>query len=82
MNAHHREARRQKIAEAVARLIFAKREALDLSMSQVAQRAGISQQMVSYVERGMRMPTLDTLLRITDALETSLPALLRKAGAP
>jgi transcriptional regulator with XRE-family HTH domain len=38
-------------------------------MSQVASEAGLSQQMVSYVERGMRNPTLDTLLRIAGVLK-------------
>ncbi len=50
-----------------------------MSMGEVAWRSGLSQPMVSYVERGTRMPTLDTLLRMADALDLSLPKLLRKA---
>ena len=41
--------------------------------------AGLSQQMVSYVERGMRVPTLDTLLRLTDALNVDLWRILASA---
>jgi transcriptional regulator with XRE-family HTH domain len=50
-----------------------------LSMNRLAEMAGLSLTMVSYVERGMRNPTLDTLLRITDALEIDLGALITKA---
>ncbi len=48
-------------------------------MNRVAERAGLSQQMVSYVERGMRNPTLDTLLRMAAAIEVDLPAIIRQA---
>lgn len=48
-------------------------------MNEVAQRAGLSQQMVSYVERDMRNPTLETLLRIASALEVDLADVLKKA---
>ena len=36
--------------------------------------------MISYVERGMRNPTLDTLLRMADALDTDLWKLLKQAS--
>jgi transcriptional regulator with XRE-family HTH domain len=48
-------------------------------MNTVAERAGLSQQMVSYVEREMRNPTLETLLRIAAALEIDLAELLGRA---
>lgn len=48
-------------------------------MNRLAEMAGISQQMVSYVERGMRIPTLDTLLRLTSALEINLGNLINRA---
>ena len=48
-------------------------------MNQVAERSGLSQQMVSYVERGMRNPTLETLLRMTDALEADLARVIQEA---
>ena len=51
-----------------------------LSMSSVAERAGLSQQMVSFVERGMRKPTLDTLLRIAGVLEVDLAVLIHRAS--
>jgi len=48
-------------------------------MTEVAERAGLSQQMISYVERELRNPTLDTLMRITDALEIDLADVIRRA---
>jgi transcriptional regulator with XRE-family HTH domain len=74
-----KESVRAAVCVAVARLLRERRERLGLSMSDVAQKAGLSQQMVSYVERSMRNPTLDTLLRLSDALELNLPTLLQKA---
>ena len=50
-------------------------------MKRLAEMAGLSQQMVSYVERGMRMPTLDTLLRLTSALEVELGQAINKASS-
>ncbi|MDP3072810.1 MAG: helix-turn-helix transcriptional regulator [Opitutaceae bacterium] len=63
----------------MARLLAEERTHRGLSMSAVAERAGLSQQMVSYVERGMRNPTLDTLVRIADALELDLADVLQRA---
>ena len=58
------------------------REKRGLSMNEVASRAGLSQQMVSYVERGMRNPTLETLLRITAAMGVDLARIVREAQKP
>ena len=71
--------KRQAVSAAVARLLREERERQGLSMSIVAERAGISQQMVSYVEREQRKPTLDTLLRMAQALGIELPVLLERA---
>jgi len=71
---------REKICEETFRLLRERREDLGLSMNEVARRTGLSQQTVSFVERGMRMPTLDTLLRISGALDLNLWELLRKAS--
>jgi len=48
-------------------------------MNGVSKKAGLSQQMVSYVERGMRNPTLETLLRICAALEIDPAEVLNRA---
>ena len=68
------------ICSRVAQLLRELREAKKLSMNQVAERSGLSQQMVSYVERGMRNPTLETLLRMTAALDADLSSVIQKAS--
>ena len=67
------------ICSEVAKLLKAQRERSQLSMTVLAAKAGLSQQMVSYVERGIRNPTLDTLLRITEALDMPLGKMITKA---
>jgi transcriptional regulator with XRE-family HTH domain len=64
----------------VVKLLRAERERKGLSMNVLAAKAGLSQQTVSYVEREMRNPTLDTLLRISAVLDVDLGEILRVAG--
>ena len=70
---------RQAVIANVAKALRDTRVRKGLSMSAVAERAGLSQQMVSYVERQMRMPTLDTVLRMSEALAIDPSELLRRA---
>jgi ribosome-binding protein aMBF1 (putative translation factor) len=70
----------QAICSRVAQILRQEREKQGLSMNLVAERAGLSQQMVSYVEREMRNPTLETLLRIAAALQIDLSAVLTQAS--
>jgi transcriptional regulator with XRE-family HTH domain len=49
-------------------------------MTVLAERAGLSQQSVSYVEREMRIPNLDTLLRITEVLKIDLGDMIKHAN--
>lgn len=69
----------ESVTTEVARILRDERLRRGFSMNGVAERAGLSQPMVSLVERGLRKPTLDTLLRIARALETDLADVLRKA---
>jgi transcriptional regulator with XRE-family HTH domain len=48
-------------------------------MTRLAEQAGLSQSMISLVERDLRNPTLDTLLRIVDVLGIELSDVLVKA---
>ena len=72
--------RHEIICQNVAGLLRLEREKQNLSMNEIAQRAGLSQQMVSYVERGMRNPTLETMLRMSAALGIDLGNLIKKAS--
>ena len=69
----------QAICLKVAELLRQERCRQELSLSTVATRAGLSYQMISYVERGLRVPGLDTLLRIASALQLDAADLLRQA---
>jgi len=65
----------------VARLLREEREKRQISMTALAERAGLSRTMIRFVEREVRNPTLETLLRITNALGIDLSELIRKANA-
>jgi transcriptional regulator with XRE-family HTH domain len=48
-------------------------------MERLAEGAGLSTSMISLVERDLRNPTLDTLLRIAEVLEVDLWRVLKEA---
>jgi transcriptional regulator with XRE-family HTH domain len=62
---------------AVGARIRALREAMDLSLRDLAERSGVSAPMLSQVERGETSPTLAVAGRIAAGLELSLSQLLR-----
>ncbi|HWX17264.1 MAG TPA: helix-turn-helix transcriptional regulator [Chthoniobacterales bacterium] len=64
----------------VVRLLKKERIRSGISMNRLAEKAGLSQSMVSLLERGMRTPTLDTLLRISAALNVDLSKLLKRGS--
>jgi XRE family transcriptional regulator, regulator of sulfur utilization len=57
--------------------IRALREAMDLSLRELAERSGVSAPMLSQVERGETSPTLQVATRIAHGLELRLSQLLR-----
>jgi transcriptional regulator with XRE-family HTH domain len=63
----------------VARLLCEERKRQGLSKYAVAKRCGLSEQMVGYVERGMRNPSLETILRLTAALNVDLGEIVKCA---
>ncbi len=63
----------------VVDLIRKERKLQGISMNGLSVRAGLSQAMISLVERDLRNPTLDTLLRITNALDMDLSKVIAKA---
>lgn len=69
----------EALTQAVAAGLRRERIRRGMSMNAVAERGGLSQQMVSYVERGLRNPTLDTLFRIAIALELDLADVIAAA---
>ena len=70
---------REAIASNVTRILREERERCGLSMNVVAQRSGLSHSIISLVERDLRNPTLDTLLRIAEAIEVDFGEIMTKA---
>lgn len=63
-----RSAEHAALGEAIRRL----RLEANLSQEQLAERAGTDLTQVGGIERGVRNPSYTTLLRLADALETSV----------
>ena len=57
--------------------VRALREAMDLSLRDLADRCGVSAPMLSQVERGETRPTLSVAAKIAAGLELTLSQLLR-----
>lgn len=70
---------RDAIGSHVARLLKEERERRGLSLNKLAQKAGLARPTVTYVEQEVQSPTLDTLLRITGALEVELEEIIARA---
>ena len=62
---------------AIGPRVKALREAMDLSLRDLAERSGVSAPMLSQVERGETSPTLQVAARIAAGLELRLSQLLR-----
>jgi transcriptional regulator with XRE-family HTH domain len=71
---------REAVAANVVKILAQERKRRGLSMNQVAERSGLSQGMISLVEHDLRNPTLDTLLRIADALDLDLSVVIKRAN--
>jgi transcriptional regulator with XRE-family HTH domain len=71
---------RDVIAANVVRLLREEREKRGLSMNMVAQRSGLSHSIISLIERDLRNPTLDTLLRIAEAIDIDLGKIITRSG--
>lgn len=69
----------RRVVIEVARRLQTERLRRNISMTKLAEDSGLSQQMISYVERGLRNPTLDTLLRIASVLKVDLWRILKSA---
>lgn len=50
-------------------------------MTALAARAGLAQASISFIERGLRNPTLESLLRIAGVLEVELGRIISEATA-
>ena len=69
----------EAIRKELVRLLRKERERRKLSNYAVSQRSGVSESMLSLVEREHRNPTMELMLRMADGIGVSLPTLLKKA---
>ena len=70
----------QQIISRIAGALRTARVSQNLSQSEVARRAGLNSTMVMRVEKGERVPTIDTLLRISKALEIDLATVIKNSS--
>ena len=70
----------EAIRKETVRLLREERERRNLTNCAVAQYSGVSESMLSLVERGLRNPTMELMRCIADGIEAHHPALIKKAG--
>lgn len=67
-------------ASDIGSFIRSQREAAQVSVRQLAEKAGVSNPYLSQIERGLRKPSADVLKEIAKALRVSAEVLYLRAG--
>jgi transcriptional regulator with XRE-family HTH domain len=67
-------------AQDIGGFIRAQREAAQVSVRQLAEKAGVSNPYLSQIERGLRKPSAEVLSQIAKALRLSAEVLYIRAG--
>ncbi len=70
----------QNAAQDIGSFIRTQREAAQVSVRQLAEKAGVSNPYLSQIERGLRKPSADVLNQIAKALRVSAEVLYIRAG--
>jgi transcriptional regulator with XRE-family HTH domain len=65
--------------ERIIYLLKEERERRGLSKYVIAQKSGLSQQAIGYMEKGLRIPSLETVLRIAKAINVDLAEIIKRA---
>jgi len=71
----------QTAAQDIGTFIRTQREAAQVSVRQLAEKAGVSNPYLSQIERGLRKPSADVLQQIAKALRVSAEVLYVRAGS-
>lgn len=69
----------RRFLDAFGQAVRAERTRRSLSQEELCFRSGLDRTYISGIERGVRNPTLESMLKVAEALEVSLSALLRHA---
>lgn len=70
----------EAICLGVVRALRDERQRQGISMEVLAEKAGLSKGMVSLVERDLRNPTLNTIVRLSRALDMDLGRVLKSSA--
>lgn len=70
--AYRQELERLAPYEGLARIVIARRQALNLTQKQLAERVGTSHSVISRIESGQRPTSVTTLRRLAEAFNTHL----------
>jgi transcriptional regulator with XRE-family HTH domain len=68
-----------QLCDKIIQLLREDRERQGFSKYVLERRSGVSQQMIGYVERGLRKPSLEIALRLADGLGLDLADVIKKA---
>lgn len=68
------------VQTALSANLLALREMRSLTQAEVGKRAGIAAASISHFETGQRAPSLESLVKLADALEVSVDVLLGRAA--
>lgn len=69
----------EAVCAEIIRLLCEERDQRGLSNYAISQRSGVSQSMISLVERRLRNPSMELMLKIADAVGADLAVLITKA---
>ena len=72
----------QELFARIAAQVVERRQAWDLSQSELAELCGTTQSAIARLERGSRPPRIDTLQRIANVLDCDLSVELRPRTKP
>jgi transcriptional regulator with XRE-family HTH domain len=71
-----------KHSSAIANRIRARRRQLSLTLDDLSRKAGLDKGFLSRVERGQKLPSIGTLMRIASALDIQMAQLFGEVTAP
>lgn len=73
--------KQQAICTQVIKLLREERLRRGISKYALSAECGLAQQTISYMERGLRQPSFETVLRVADGLGVNLEDILKEARA-
>lgn len=71
----------EAVCAEIIRLLREERKKRKITNYAVAQKSGVSESMLSLVDRGLRNPSMELMLRVADGIGIDLPATIKKAQA-